>query len=62
MAKLGVITDGISRDFEHALGVMSEVGLDYAEHGLLVSRFISKCAVFVRSGKLQQPFEQFFAL
>ena len=31
MAKLGVITDGISRDFEHALGVMSEVGLDYAE-------------------------------
>jgi sugar phosphate isomerase/epimerase len=31
MAKLGVITDGISRDLEHALGVMSEVGLDYAE-------------------------------
>lgn len=29
--KLGVITDGISRDFEHALGVMDEFGLDYAE-------------------------------
>lgn len=31
MAKLGVITDGISRDFEHALDVMNEFGLDYAE-------------------------------
>lgn len=29
--KLGVITDGISRDFAHALGVMDEYGLDYAE-------------------------------
>lgn len=31
MAKLGVITDGISREFEHALTVMNEFGLDYAE-------------------------------
>ena len=31
MAKLGVITDGISRDFEHALNVMVEYGLEYAE-------------------------------
>lgn len=31
MAKLGVITDGISRDFEHALRVMTEAGLEYAE-------------------------------
>jgi sugar phosphate isomerase/epimerase len=31
MAKLGVITDGISRDFEHALDVMNEFGLSYAE-------------------------------
>lgn len=31
MAKLGVITDGISRDFDHALGVMKSEGLDYAE-------------------------------
>jgi len=31
MAKLGVITDGISRDFEHALSVMDEFGLEYAE-------------------------------
>jgi len=31
MAKLGVITDGISRDFEHALSVMNETGLEYAE-------------------------------
>ena len=29
--KLGVITDGISRDFEHALGVMTEFGLTHAE-------------------------------
>ena len=29
--KLGVITDGISRDFEHALKVMAEVGMAYAE-------------------------------
>ena len=29
--KLGVITDGISRDFGHALTVMDEFGLDYAE-------------------------------
>jgi sugar phosphate isomerase/epimerase len=29
--KLGVITDGISRDFEHALTVMDEFGLNYAE-------------------------------
>ena len=31
MGKLGVITDGISRDFEHALQVMNEVDLEYAE-------------------------------
>ncbi len=31
MAKLGVITDGISRDLRHALGVMTEVGLTHAE-------------------------------
>lgn len=29
--KLGVITDGISRDFQHALTVMDEFSLDYAE-------------------------------
>ncbi len=29
--KLGVITDGISRDFGHALAVMDEFGLEYAE-------------------------------
>lgn len=31
MAKLGVITDGISRDLEHALQVATEAGLEYAE-------------------------------
>ena len=31
MAKLGVITDGISREFEHALSVMNEFGLTHAE-------------------------------
>ena len=31
MAKLGVITDGISRDLDHAPGVMTEAGLEYAE-------------------------------
>ena len=29
--KLGVITDGISRDLEHALQVMQEFGVQYAE-------------------------------
>ncbi|WP_299293902.1 sugar phosphate isomerase/epimerase family protein [uncultured Tateyamaria sp.] len=29
--KLGVITDGISRDLTHAVDVMDEFGLDYAE-------------------------------
>ena len=29
--KLGVITDGIDRDLEHALRVMNETGLEYAE-------------------------------
>ena len=29
--KLGVICDGISRDLRHALGVMHEFGLEYAE-------------------------------
>jgi sugar phosphate isomerase/epimerase len=29
--KLGVITDGISRDLEHALQVMNETGVEYAE-------------------------------
>ena len=31
MGKLGVITDGISREFEHALEVMKEFGLRYGE-------------------------------
>ena len=31
MRKLGVITDGISRDLEHALQVLTEAGLEYAE-------------------------------
>jgi sugar phosphate isomerase/epimerase len=31
VAKLGVITDGISREFEHALEVMAQAGLEYAE-------------------------------
>ena len=31
MAKLGVITDGISREFEHALAVMNAFELDQAE-------------------------------
>ena len=29
--KPGVIADGISRDFEHALKVMTEAGLEYVE-------------------------------
>ena len=31
MTKLGVITDGISRDPERAFAVMNEFGLEYAE-------------------------------
>ena len=38
MAKLGVITDGISRDLEHALDVMGEFGLEYAELQFLWDR------------------------
>ena len=30
MVKLGVITDGISREFEYALSVMNEFDLSYA--------------------------------
>jgi hypothetical protein len=36
MAKLGVITDGISTDFEHALKIMSQNNLDQAELQYLV--------------------------
>lgn len=36
--KLGVITDGISRDFAHALDVMTETGLGYAELQFLWDR------------------------
>ncbi len=38
MAQLGVITDGISRDLEHALKVMTEAGLEYAELQFLGNR------------------------
>ena len=38
MAKLGVITDGISREFEHALDVMNEFGLTQAELQFLWDR------------------------
>ena len=31
MFKLGVITDGISRDLEYALDTMVETGLEYVE-------------------------------
>lgn len=31
MFRMGLITDGISQDFEHALGVMDELGLKYVE-------------------------------
>ena len=31
MFKLGIITDGISRDFEYALDTMVETGLEYVE-------------------------------
>lgn len=31
MLKLGIITDGISRDFEYALDTMVETGLEFVE-------------------------------
>ena len=31
MFKLGIITDGISRNFEYALDTMVETGLEYVE-------------------------------
>ena len=39
--KIGVITDGISRDFEHALEVMSEFGLQYAELQFLWDKMVA---------------------
>ena len=40
--KLGVITDGISRDFDHAVKVMIEAGLDYAELQFLWDREVGE--------------------
>ena len=48
--KLGVITDGISRDFEHALKVMTEVGLEYAELQFLWDKEVGEQT----SGEIQQ--------
>ena len=31
LPKIGIITDGISRDFEHAIDTMVETGLEYVE-------------------------------
>ena len=51
--KLGVITDGISRDFGHALGVMDEFGLDYAELQFLWDKEVGDLAADERSRALE---------
>jgi sugar phosphate isomerase/epimerase len=61
MPKLGVITDGISREFEHALTVMNETGLKYAELqylwdkevGDLNDAEITKAQSLIKSYKMQ---------
>ncbi|MGH1543236.1 MAG: sugar phosphate isomerase/epimerase family protein [Arenicella sp.] len=42
MARLGVITDGISRDLERALQVMNEFGLKYAELQFLFGKEVGE--------------------
>jgi len=51
--KLGVITDGISRDFAHALEVMDEFGLDYAELQFLWDREVGDLDTDERRRALQ---------
>jgi sugar phosphate isomerase/epimerase len=48
--KTGVITDGISRDFEHALSVMDEFGLKYAELQFVWDKEVG----FLDSGEIAQ--------
>lgn len=51
--KLGVITDGISRDFAHALSVMDEFGLDYAELQFLWDKEVGGLTVEERRTALE---------
>ncbi|MEO1552247.1 MAG: sugar phosphate isomerase/epimerase, partial [Pseudomonadota bacterium] len=44
--KLGVICDGISRDLRHALGVMAEFGLEYAELQYVGSKEVGDHSTF----------------
>ena len=51
--KLGVITDGISRDFGHALSVMDEFGLDHAELQFLWDKEVGDLAAGERKRALE---------
>jgi len=63
MAELGVITDGISREFEHALDVMNELGLHHAELqflwdkevGDLTDAEMGRVQDLIRQRKMQVP-------
>jgi len=51
--KLGVITDGISRDLAHALSVMDEFSLDYAELQFIGDKEVGDLDAGERSTALQ---------
>ena len=59
MAKLGVITDGISRDFEHALQVMTAAGLEYAELQFLWDKEVGDLSIeeMARARSLVEAFQ-----
>ena len=56
MVKLGVITDGISREFEHALSVMNEFGLTQAELQFLWDKEVGDLSD-AQMGRVQQLVE-----
>ena len=51
--KLGVITDGISRDLGHALAVMDEFGLDHAELQFIGDKEVGDLDAAERSAALE---------
>ena len=51
--KLGVITDGISRDLGHALAVMDEFGLDHAELQFIGNKEVGDLDAAERSAALE---------
>ncbi len=58
--KLGVITDGISRDFDHALKVMTANGLEYAELQYIYDKEVGDMSVDERK-RAQQLIKKYGA-